>query len=113
MKPKSLDSTNTVTRVVHCQKEPYDILIGRPSRWGNPFSHLDHSAAEFKVATRDEACDMYFVWLKEQIALGNISKEDILALDKKTLGCYCSPNRCHGSEIIKMINIIKMEEFYD
>jgi len=25
------------TRVVHCKKEPYDIYIGRPSKWGNPF----------------------------------------------------------------------------
>ena len=25
------------TRVVHCKKEDYDIYIGRPSKWGNPF----------------------------------------------------------------------------
>jgi len=24
------------TRVVHCKKEPYDVYIGRPSKWGNP-----------------------------------------------------------------------------
>ena len=23
--------------VVHCKKEPYDIYVGRPSKWGNPF----------------------------------------------------------------------------
>ncbi|MGA9172340.1 MAG: DUF4326 domain-containing protein [Nitrososphaeraceae archaeon] len=26
-----------VAKVVHCKKEKYDIYIGRPSRWGNPF----------------------------------------------------------------------------
>jgi len=25
------------TKVVHCKKEPYDVYIGRPSKFGNPF----------------------------------------------------------------------------
>ncbi|MDQ5843653.1 MAG: DUF4326 domain-containing protein [Thermoproteota archaeon] len=25
------------TRVVHCKVEPFDVYIGRPSKWGNPF----------------------------------------------------------------------------
>ena len=25
------------TRVVNCRKDSYDIYIGRPSLWGNPF----------------------------------------------------------------------------
>ena len=25
------------TRVVHCKKEKYDILIDRTTKWGNPF----------------------------------------------------------------------------
>jgi hypothetical protein len=24
-------------RVVHCKREPYDVYIGRPGPWGNPF----------------------------------------------------------------------------
>jgi len=24
--------------VVHCKKERYDVYIGRPSKWGNPFT---------------------------------------------------------------------------
>ena len=31
-----MTSTRT-TRVVHCKREPFDIYIGRPSKWGNPF----------------------------------------------------------------------------
>lgn len=29
-----------MTKVVHCKKEPYDVYIGRPSKWGNPFTHI-------------------------------------------------------------------------
>jgi hypothetical protein len=25
------------TKVVHCKRAPFDIYIGRPSNWGNPF----------------------------------------------------------------------------
>ena len=31
-----MTSTRT-TRVVHCKRAPFDIYIGRPSKWGNPF----------------------------------------------------------------------------
>ncbi len=24
--------------VVHCKREPFDVYIGRPSKWGNPFN---------------------------------------------------------------------------
>ena len=46
-------------KVVHCKKESYDIYIGRPSKWGNPYSHLDGTSAEFKVNTRQEAIEAY------------------------------------------------------
>jgi len=52
--------------VVHCKKEPYDIYIGRPSKWGNPFSHLKKSTqAKYLVATRDESIEAYEKWITE------------------------------------------------
>jgi hypothetical protein len=49
-----LDEFKGDTRVVHCQREPYDVYIGRPSDWGNPFTHIkDRSTrAEFIVRNR-------------------------------------------------------------
>lgn len=45
------------TKVVHYKKEPFDIYIGRPSKWGNPFTHLNLSQtkAVFHAKNRDEA----------------------------------------------------------
>jgi hypothetical protein len=40
------------TKVVHCKKESYDIYIGRPSKWGNPFR-------EGEDGTRKEVIDKY------------------------------------------------------
>ena len=32
-----------------------NVYIGRGSPWGNPYSHLENSAAEWKVGSREEA----------------------------------------------------------
>lgn len=43
-------------RVVHCKKEPYDVYIGRPSKWGNPF-------VIGKDGTREEVIAKYAEWI--------------------------------------------------
>lgn len=100
------------TRVVHCKKEPYDVYIGRPSKWGNPFSHLDDSKYQtIKVNTAEDAIRFYETYLATQIELGYITTQDLLELDGKILGCWCSPKPCHGQAIIRAIEIEK--EFFN
>lgn len=72
-----------VTRVVHCKRESYDVYIGRPSKWGNPF-------AIGPDGTREEVIVKYREWLLEQDGL-NVSE-----LTGKVLGCWCAPKPCHG-----------------
>lgn len=87
--------------VVHCKHATYDIYIGRPSRWGNPFSHSWDTTAEFKVATREEAIDRYTEWLLAQPEL----VADVRRLLRgKTLGCWCKPKRCHGDVLARIAN---------
>lgn len=86
------------TKVVHCKKEKYDIYIGRPSIWGNPFSHLPNTLARFKVGNRKDAILKYEAWIKTQ---PNIMKQ-IGQLRGKTLGCWCSPKSCHGDVLAKL-----------
>ena len=84
------------TTVVNRRKEAYDVYIGRGSKWGNPFSHLPSSAAQFKVASRDEAIRRYRLWILTQPSLLNALGE----LKGKRLGCYCKPLPCQG-DILK------------
>jgi hypothetical protein len=88
------------TTVVHCKREPYDIYIGRPSVWGNPFSHLDDSLAEFYVNTRTEAISKYREWLLSQPELVERAKKE---LSGKRLGCWCKPKACHGDVLVDII----------
>ncbi len=80
-------------RVVHCKKESYDIYIGRPSKWGNPFSIG-------KDGTRSEVIKKY-----EDYILSNPKLlKDLHELKGKTLGCWCSPKSCHGDILIKLVS---------
>jgi len=89
-------------KVVHCKKEPYDVYIGRPSKWGNPFTHLDSSTrAEFKVATREDAISAFEKWITE--GDGMYLLEDLHELQGKTLGCWCKPKSCHGDVLMKLV----------
>ena len=89
-----------MSKVVHIRKEPYDVYIGRPSKWGNPYSHKEGTLAEFKVASRKEAIAKF-----EECLLQN---EELMAslheLKGKTLGCWCKPASCHGEILAKYAN---------
>ena len=86
------------TRVVHCKKADYDVYIGRPSKWGNPFSHKSGTLAEFQVDSRDEAVARYEEWIKTQPSL----LASLHELKGKTLGCWCSPQSCHGDILVRL-----------
>jgi hypothetical protein len=96
-----------MTKVVHCKKNPYDVYIGRPSKWGNPYSHKEGTLAEFKVKSRKEAIEKYENYLLTNPALMNSISE----LKGKTLGCWCKPKSCHGDILAKYANSIDQTLF--
>lgn len=82
--------------VVNKYKEPYDIYIGRGSKWGNPFVIGEHGS-------RDEVIELYRHYLWKQIKIGKITMEDLKALQGKKLGCFCKPKSCHGDVIVSAV----------
>lgn len=88
--------------VVHCKKAKYDVYVGRPSKWGNPYSHLDGTLAQFKTATRKEAIEKYREYL--------LSNPELMAcigeLRGKVLGCWCAPKSCHAEILAEIANFM-------
>lgn len=84
---------NKVRPFVVNKGKPYDVYIGRPSKWSNRWSHLDNSIAEFKVDTRLEAIQKYEEWVRSQPDMMAIIKEE---LKGRILRCHCDPYLCHG-----------------
>ena len=81
-----------MTRVVNARREPYDVLIARPSKWGNPFQIG-------RDGNRDQVIKMYEVHVRRRPDL-------IVALPElagKRLGCYCKPLSCHGDVLVKLL----------
>ena len=97
-------------KVVHCKKDPYDVYIGRPSKWGNPFTHLEDSTqAKFKVESRKEAIDAFKEWITK--GEGQYLLKDLGELKGKTLGCWCKPQACHGDVLLELANKTSQELF--
>jgi len=90
-------------KVVHCRVESYDVYIGRPSIWGNPYSHTLGTLAQFHVSCRDDAIEKYREWINSpgNEPLRNRAKRE---LKGKVLGCWCNPKPCHGSILLEIAN---------
>ena len=80
-------------KVVHCNKEDYDVYIGRPSKWGNPFTIG-------KDGTRKEVIEKY----EKYIVTNNKLMNDLHELEGKVLACYCKPKACHGDVLVRLAN---------
>ena len=81
--------------------EKYDIYIGRPSRFGNPFSHQAGTLAEYKVDSREQAIEYFENYINNTPWLLKAAKEE---LKGKILGCFCHPLPCHGDILLKIAN---------
>lgn len=87
--------------VVNCRRDKFDIFIGRPSIYGNPYSHLLGTKAQFKVRTREEAIKKYESYLLNNKNLLSLVKD---LLPGKILGCFCYPLPCHGDVLVRIAN---------
>jgi len=79
---------------------PDAIYVGRPTEWGNPFSHMNDTLAEHKTDTRDEAVESY-----REYILGNKNLLGKLhSLRGRDLVCWCAPRPCHADILIELAN---------
>lgn len=84
--------------VVHVKKDSYDVLVARPSRWGNPFEIG-------RDGTRSEVVEKYRAWILTQPELLAALPE----LRGKILGCWCAPQKCHASVLVELANQNQLE----
>jgi len=86
-----------MTRVVNFRHEEYDVLIARPSKWGNPFQIG-------RDGSREQVIKMYEIHLRH--------RPDLLAtlpeLAGKRLGCHCKPEACHGDVLVKLLRELNL-----
>ncbi len=79
--------------VAHCKKERFDVYIGRPSKWGNPF-------IIGKDGDRAEVVKKYREWILNQPEL----MASLPELTGMVLACWCAPLACHGDVLLELAN---------
>lgn len=85
--------TNLTTVININSGNTYDVYIGRPSIFGNPFKiGID--------GNRQEVILKYKKWLYNNPKL----LKEIDKLKGKILGCHCKPKKCHGDVLCDIIN---------
>ena len=80
-----------MTKVVNKYRDKYDIYIGRPSIFGNPFSVKEYG----REGCIQKFREYFYKRIKEDVKF----KEAVLKFKDKTLGCFCKPLACHGDVI--------------
>jgi hypothetical protein len=88
-------------KVVNCKTDPYDVYVGRGSKFGNPYTHQYGTSAPWMVDSREDAIRLYEEWLREQPLLMAAVKQE---LKSKILGCHCKPLDCHGDVLLRIAN---------
>lgn len=77
------------------------VYVGRPTKYGNPYSHQDGTVARFKVATRADAISLYRVYLKSSPELLADARQELRGKD---LACWCAPLPCHADVLLELAN---------
>jgi hypothetical protein len=91
--PKELTSKKPQTKVINIESgQPFDVFIGRPSPFGNPFKIG-------RDGTREQVIEKYRQWVVNQPAVMAL----LPSLYGKTLGCFCLPLACHGQVLVELI----------
>ena len=88
-------------RVVHCEREPFDIYCGRGSRklelprskWANPFRIGPDGTREQVIAKHKQRV------LRQPQLLACLDE-----LRGRTLGCHCAPEPCHCDTLVELGN---------
>jgi Domain of unknown function (DUF4326) len=82
------------TIAVNIRTEKYDVLVMRPSKWGNPF-HIGRDG------TRDDVIEKFIKHLSSSPQLMAALPE----LQGKKLGCVCVPLPCHASVLAEFADM--------
>jgi hypothetical protein len=94
---RSSPEKGEMTLVVNCRRDPYDVFIGRPGPWGNPF-------VIGRDGSRAEVIRLYAQWIVTQPRL----IADLPSLRGRRLGCYCKPLPCHGDVLVRLVEELAM-----
>lgn len=76
------------------------VYVGRPTKWGNPWSHLPSAHARM-CESREKAVELFREHLARNPGLRTAARRELRGMD---LVCWCAPAACHADELLKIAN---------
>lgn len=90
-------SRSRIMRVVNRHTDNYDVYIGRPTIYGNPYVVGKHGS-------RGECVELFRDYFYVRLETDKKFREAVDALKGKVLGCSCKPQACHGDVIVEYLS---------
>ena len=88
--------TTATTTVVNCRRtDTFDIYIGRPSLFGNPYTIGPDGS-------RAQVIEKYRTYARERVMTDPGFRAAVKALHGKMLACWCVPLDCHGDVLVAL-----------
>jgi len=84
------------TTAVNLRREKYDVYIGRPGPYGNPYELG-------KDGDRAEVIRKFKVHFYQRLNIDPLWLPEVLKLEGKRLGCFCKPQACHGDVYVEFL----------
>jgi hypothetical protein len=88
-------------KVYHCKRDKVPagtIYVGRPTKWGNPYTIGVHGDREDVIRKfRDSMTDEFCVEVREE-------------LKGKSLACWCAPEACHADVLLEVAEVAEVAE---
>ena len=81
------------TRIVNAYRHEYEVFVGRPSIFGNPFR-------EGVDGPRLEVIERYRTWFLARVETDPTFRLAAERLRGRVLACYCKPKPYHGDVIV-------------
>ncbi len=78
----------------HKNYPPSAVYVGRPTKWGNPYTVADYG--------KDKAIELYEMYLDQlNPELAEDAKRELRGKD---LVCWCAPKPCHADVLLRIAN---------
>jgi len=91
-------------KVVHCKREPYDLLIDRTTLFGNPFRiGVDGTRKEVVLKHRHWITGVFGPDVIRGYDRRKV-REEIVKRPNEVFGCWCAPRACHGDSLLEIAN---------
>lgn len=87
------------------------IYIGRPSKYGNPYSSKESNIAE-NVGSKEESIEKYEEYIDQHPEIIDSLIKELKENVVYKLGCWCKPSNCHGDVLVKKIKDRKYKSLF-